>query len=161
MLTVSFYFLGLAISVLAASVCLSTGKRAGKCVEVELDALHAASICMPTGGHMAADGITPSIFKDLTWDEKARLNSIRAIWTQWYDRCRKRAVLKQKAMYSWARTLALSAVVCLMGVLLEAEFDQPITITNILAGFKRPYPIASSFQVPQLHPSQSTGHLPR
>jgi hypothetical protein len=152
MLIVSYYLLGLAVSVLAASVCLSTGRRAGKCVEVDLDALHAASVCLPTGGRVAADGIATAIFKDLTWDEKARLSNIRGIWTQWYDRCRKRAILKQKSMYSWARTLALAAVLCLMGVLLEAEFDQPVTIGNVLAGFRRPNPTASISQVPQPPP---------
>jgi hypothetical protein len=155
MLTVSFYFLGLAIFVLAASVCFSMGKHAGKSVVVDLDALHAASVCLPTGRRASNDGITTAMYKDLMWDEKAKLNTIKTIWMQWYERCKKKAILKQKAMYSWTRTLALSAVLCLVGVLLEAEFDQPITIGTILAGFRRPYPATSSFQEPQLPSSQN------
>jgi hypothetical protein len=155
MLMISYYFLGLAAFFFAALLCFSLGKRAGKCVEVDLDALHAASICLPTGRRGADDVITTTLFKELVWEEKVRLSTFKTIWTQWYDRCKKRAIQKQKTMYSWTRTLALSAVLCLTGVLLEAEFDQPITIRNVLAGFRRQNPMASNFQEVQLPLPQS------
>jgi len=154
MFTVSFYFLGVAVFILTASVCLSMGKRAGKCVEVDLDTLRAASVCLPTGRRAAAVDTTATMYKELTWDEKAKWSDMKAMWMRWYGRCHEKAILKQRATYSWARTLALCALLCLVGVFLEAEFDQPITISNILAGFRRPDSIASSFQTPQLHPSQ-------
>jgi len=156
MFTASFYFLGVAVFVLAASVCLSKGKRAGHCVEVDIDALRAASVCLPTGRRAAADSTTATLYKELTWDEKARWKDMKAMWMQWYHRCQKNAILKQKAIYSWARTMALCALLCLVGVLLEAEFDQPITIGNILAGFRRPDPVASGFPTSQLQTSQNT-----
>jgi len=156
MLTISFYFLGLAVSILATLICFSTGKRAGKRVEVELDALHAAAVCLPTGKRATADAAAAAMYKELTLDEKIKLSDIKTIWIQWYERCKKKAVEKQKAMYSWTRTLALAAALCLIGVLLEAEFDQPITIRTVLAGFRRPTPATSAFQAPQLPQPQKT-----
>ena len=154
MFTASFYFLGLAACILAASVCLSWGKRAGKRVELELDALRAASVCLPTARRVAADCTSAAMYKELTWDEKARWSDAKAMWQRWYARCQEKAVSKQNVMYSWARTLALSAALCLVGVLLEAEFDQPITVRNVLAGFRRPSPTASDSHA--LHHAQPT-----
>jgi hypothetical protein len=156
MLTISCYFLGLAVSILAASVCLAKGRRAGKCVEVELDALRAASICMPTGRREIEDDAIATMYKQLSWDEKAKWSNVRAMWTRWYSICQEKAVLKQKAIYSWARTLSLCALLCLVGVFLEAEFDQPITFRTILTGFRRPCPAAASLQTSQLSPARLT-----
>jgi len=157
MFTASFYFLGVAASILAASLCFSWGKRAGHCVKMEIDTLRTVSVCLPTGRRAAANGTTAAaLYKELTWEEKARWRDMKAMWMQWYRRCQKNAILKQKAIYSWARTMALCALLCLVGVLLEAEFDQPITISNVLTGFRRPDPVASSVQTSQLHASQST-----
>ena len=138
MFVASFYFLGLAAFILATSVCASWGKRAGRCVEVELDTLRAASVCLPAGRRAAPDGTATTIYKELSWDEKVKWTDMKAMWTRWYHRCRERAILKQKAMYSWARTMSLCAVLCLVGVLLEAKFDQPITVGTVLAGFRDP-----------------------
>ena len=156
MFTASFYFLGVAVFILAASVSFTKGKRAGHRVEVELDALRAASVCLPTGRRAAADCTTAVMYKELTWDEKVRWSDMKAMWTRWYGRCQEEAISKQKATYSWARTLVLCALLCLVGVFLEAEFDQPITIHNVLTGFRRPDPVASSFPASQLPPSQCT-----
>jgi hypothetical protein len=167
MFTASFYFLGLATCILATSVCFSRGKRAGRCVEVELDTLRAASVCLPTGRRVAPDGAATmlctatAIYKGLTWDEKAKWTDMKAMWVQWYHRCQEKATLKQKAMYSWARTMALCAMLCLMGVLLEAEFDQPITLNTVLSGFRDPrlagfsFPY-SPFRTPQRTPASAT-----
>jgi hypothetical protein len=156
MFTASFYFLGVAIFILAASLCVSWAKRAGRCVEVDLDALHAATICLPVGTRAAPEGTATTLYKELTWDEKAKWKDMKAMWTRWYHQCQAKAFLKQKAMYSWARTMALSAMLCLMGVLLEAQFDQPITLGAILAGFRDPRLAASGFPSSPLHPFQST-----
>ncbi len=144
MFTASFYFLGLAASICAALFCLSIGKRTGKCAEVDLDALRAATVCLPIGGRAATDIAPTAMFKELTWDEKLKMSNIKAIWLRLYYQCKKKALEKQKAMYSWARTLSLCALLCLAGVLLEAEFDQPITFSTILAGFRHPTPAASN-----------------
>lgn len=156
MFTASFYFLGLAAFILAASVCLSTGRRASQRVEVDLDSLHVALVCLSAGRPAAADATTVTGDRGPTWDEKAKWQKMKAIWMRWYGQCQEQATLKQRVMYSWARTLSLCAALCLVGVLLEAEFDQPITIRNILAGFRRPSPAAADLPTPQFHTTQST-----
>jgi hypothetical protein len=151
----SFYFLGVAVFILAASVCLSRGKRAGHCVEVELDALRAVSVCLPTERWVPADGTIGKMYKELLWDKKAKWTNMKAMWMRWYGLCQEKASLEQKAMYSWARTMALCALLCLVGVLLQAEFDQPITLSNVLAGFRHTDPVASRVKTLQFHLPQS------
>jgi len=155
MFTASFYFLGVATSIFAALFFLTTGKRAGKRVEVDLDTLHVASVCLPTGRRATEDVLSSSMYKDLSWEEKAKLSDLKSFWMHWYERCKRKAFLRQKAMYSWARTMALCSVLCLIGVLLEAEFNQPITLHSILTGFRRPSPAASSVESSHLQPSRN------
>ena len=61
------------------------------------------------------------MYKGLMWDKKAKWTNVKAMWVRWYDLCQEKAILEQKAMYSWARTMALCALLCLVGVVLEAE----------------------------------------
>jgi len=130
MFSVTFYFLGLAGFMVAASACLTMGRRVGQRVEVDLADLHVASVGLLTAGRKP------------TWEE------IRSLWMMWYARCQEKAVAKQKAIYSWARTLALCAVMCIVGALLEGELDEPITMSHLLAGFSRPPAAATQFQMP-------------
>lgn len=116
MFSATFYFLGIAGFVMAATVCLTKGRRAGKCVEVNFADLRAASVCLFTTGQSP------------TWQ------SLRMTWMKWYARCQEKAMLKQKGLYSWSRTLALCAVLCIVGVLLETEYDKPISVSAILSG---------------------------
>jgi hypothetical protein len=155
MFSASFYFLGVATSIFAALFFLTTGKRAGKLAEVDLDTLHVASVCLPTGRRVTDDVLASSMFKELSWEEKAKLSDLKSFWMHWYERCKKKAILKQKSLYSWARTMALCSALCLIGVLLEAEFNQPITLQTILSGFRRPGPTASSVETSHPQPSQS------
>jgi hypothetical protein len=148
MFTASFYFLGMAGSILAAAVFLSKGKRAGRCVEVDLDTLRAVSICLPTDRGAALEGTLSKNYKELMWDKKARWTNLKAMWQRWYHLCQEKAIEKQKAMYSWSRTMALCSVLCLIGVLLEAEFDQPITLRSVLVGFRHPEPPAAAAYKP-------------
>jgi hypothetical protein len=137
MFTASCYFLGLAVFLFAAIVCFTTGKRAGKYIEVDLDSLHAASVCLSTGRRAGAENRSTEteMYREMTWDEKIKFSDIRTIWARWYERCRKKAIQKQKVLYSWARTMVLSAALCLIGVILEVEFGQPVTLKTIMAGF--------------------------
>jgi hypothetical protein len=146
MFTASFYFLGVSASLLAALIFLTRGKRAGKRAEVDLDTLHAAAVCLPTGRRASEEIMSSAMFKELSWEEKAKLSDLKSFWFHWYDRCKKKALVKQKALYSWARTMALCSALCIIGVCLEAEFNQPITLQNILNGFRRPTPPASSVE---------------
>jgi hypothetical protein len=154
MFTASYYFLGIAASICATLFFLTSGKRAGTKVEVDLDALHAATVCLPRGSRAASDELSAA-YRDLPPEEKAKFNDSRSLWTQWHEQCKKRAILKRKAMYSWARTMLLCSVLCLIGALLEAEFNQPITLQAVLNGFRRPSPPASYVQTPQPSKSQN------
>jgi hypothetical protein len=138
-----FYFLGLAAFGLAASFCLSRAKRAGKSVDVDLSALQAASVCLSAGRRGTESTAEP------TWDEIAKWQEMKAIWMQWYAQCREKALLKQEATYSWTRTLALCAALCLVGVVLEATFGEPITVDRICAGFIHSPTVATNPQMPQ------------
>ena len=72
--SVSFFFLGVAVCILAASVCLSKGKRAGYCIEVDLDALRAVSVCLPTERWAATDDAKRKMYKELLWDKKSKMD---------------------------------------------------------------------------------------
>jgi hypothetical protein len=131
MFTATFYFLGVAGFVLAASICLTKGRNAGQRVDVNLADLRVASVCLLTTGSKP------------TWQ------TVRTMWANWYLRCQEKAVREQKVMYSWARTLALCATLCLMGVLLEAAYDERISVSAIVAGFVHVPPVAAGSQTPQ------------
>jgi hypothetical protein len=114
MLTAVFLLLGLAGFILAALACLKKGKRAGQYVEVDLSALHAASTCLSTGRgavdhRMAASNGEASLEK---WQE------MKQTWMQYYSRCQEKAIVKQRAMLFWTRTLALCAALCFVGIVL-------------------------------------------
>ncbi len=145
MFTAAFFFLGIAGFIVAASFCLSIGRRTAQHVEVDLAALRAASAWLSTAGTKPV------------WDRNAKWQEIKATWMGRFARCQETAILKRKAMYSWARTLALCAVLCVVGVLLESEFDQSISLRGILAGFTHSRPAATAPERPRSCPR---GNLP-
>jgi hypothetical protein len=159
--TAALLFLGIAAFIVAALACLANGKRAGQRievkqagqrVEVDLVGLRVAAFCFTMGRRLA--GVTTATTdKEPTCDEKATSKAMNAIWMQWYRRCREQAIMHQKAMYSWARTLVLCATLCLVGVLLEVEFGEPITLDTIFPDFGRLHSTAMIS-----HPSHSQPH---
>lgn len=124
MFTATFLFLGIAGFIVAASACLSAADQAA--------AIDVAA--------------TWSEEERPTWDQKAKWQEIKAAWLEWYSRCQAMTIVKQKETCSWARTLALCAALCLIGVFLEATFDQLISISHIINGFRQSHPAATSFQ---------------
>jgi hypothetical protein len=126
MFAATWYFLGLAGCLFAALLCFTRGKQAGRSVQVDLADLRVASLCLVSAGSKP------------TW------HAIRTMWMKWYLQCQQTAIRKQKAMYSWSRTSALCAILCLVGVLLEAEYDKPISASTILSGFMHSRPAAAS-----------------
>jgi hypothetical protein len=64
----------------------------------------------------------------VVWDE------IKATWTEWDTHCKESKMPRKKALLSWGRTFALCTGLCLIGVLLEVEFDCSVTVDHILAG---------------------------
>jgi hypothetical protein len=139
MFSATFYFLGAAAFILSATACLTVGKRMSRNAKVDISDLREASLSVLTSG------------QNPTWDQ------VRALWIKWYARCQEKAVLKQKAIYSWARTLALCAILCVIGVLLECEFDEPISFSRILSGFRNLRPAATAVEMPHIQ-KDSTGH---
>lgn len=92
--------------------------------------------------------------KPPTWDKKAKCSEMKGAcieWTKWYMRCQKIEVSKRKAIRSLARTLVLCAALCLVGIVLEVEFGQPISADSIVSGFEQSQPVATSFQSPHSH----------
>jgi hypothetical protein len=128
MFSATWYFWGLSGFLFTAIICLTRGKRACRHVEVDLADLRMASLCLVSAGTKP------------TW------RAIRTMWMKWYLQCQDAAIRKQRVLYSWSRTLALCAVLCLIGVLLEAEFDRPISVSEILAGLTHLRPVATSSQ---------------
>ena len=142
MLTITFVFLGIAGLIVAALCCCSAGKRAGKYVEVDLAALHAAAVCL-SAGRRAADGGATTTGKEPTWGEKLKWQEMKEIWMRGYGRCQEQAIVRQKRLRSWARTFALCAAVCIVGVVLRAEIDECVSASRIWAGVGQPHLIAS------------------
>ncbi len=101
--TASFYFLGVAASIVAVLVLLATGKRAGESIDVNLNTLHAASLGLSTRRQVTLGDLSSSMCKDVPWEERARLSGWKSLWMQWCQLCQRKAYLKQRAMYSWAR----------------------------------------------------------
>jgi hypothetical protein len=135
MLTATFYFLGVAGFMVAACTCLTKGKRVSQHLEVDLTDIKAASVSLLMAG------------KKPTWDE------MRGLWMQWYARCQTKAVLKQQAINSWARTLVLCAVICIIGIVLQVELDEQASLAHVFGGFGR-RPAAAS------HDQSSKSDLP-
>jgi hypothetical protein len=141
MYLIALLFLGIAAFDIAAVACLLKGKRATKRIEVDIDALHAASKCI-SGGRRAGDSGAAKP-EDPTLNEKERWHELKVVWMKWYARCREEAIVKQKAMLSWARTCALCSVLCLVGVLLEVEFGEHISMDAIVQNFEQSYSVAT------------------
>jgi hypothetical protein len=148
MFTATFYFLGAAAFLLAAAACLSTAKRLSQSVELDLAAFRVALVCLSTGDAKP------------TKEKKAKRHGTSPLWMNWYARCQEKAFSKQKAMCSWTRTLALCAALCVVGVVLEAEFDEPITFSRLLAGFRLPHPIAIDGMVLRSDPQPNSSASP-
>lgn len=128
MVSATWYFWGLSGFLLTAIICLTRGRRACQHIEVDVADLRTASLCLVSAGTKP------------TW------RAIRTMWMKWYLQCQDAAVRRQKALYSWSRTLALCAVLCLIGVLLEAEYERPISVRELLAGLMPSHPVATSSQ---------------
>jgi hypothetical protein len=60
--------------------------------------------------------------------EKAAWNQIKVAIMDLYMRFDHEETPKQKALRSWAGTLVICAGLCMIGILLEVQYNQPITI---------------------------------
>jgi hypothetical protein len=151
MFSAAFCFLGIAGFIVVALACVVKAVKPDHRVEVDIGGLHAAAACMWAGtdddGNSSA---TES--RELSAHEKAKWREVKKTWMEWYAQCVEQVNLKQKTLYSWARTLALCAALSLIGVVLEVKFGAPISLSNILAGLRRSQPAASASQSPHSTP---------
>jgi hypothetical protein len=129
MYTAMFLFLGLAGFIVSAMACLTIGKRATRYAQVDMDAYRLASVCLSLGRRPGADGNVTALDDDPAQDDKTRWRAMKTVWMNWYGQCQEKATVRQKYMYSWARTLSLCAILCLIGVLIEAKCGDSITRT--------------------------------
>ena len=136
MVTAMAYFLGIAGFIVAALTCLSLGRRSGRHIEVDLPVLRTAAVCFLSGcraadrGHAAAaDNQDETAQENLTkWRE------MKTLWLQWYVHCQDRAMLKRKTLLSWARTMVVCALLCMLGIYIEVHFDEQISLNGIFNG---------------------------
>jgi hypothetical protein len=149
-------FLGLATCIVAAMLFFSLGKRAGQCAEVNFDALHAASECISAGRRGAMDSLSAAGDQELSPHDKAKWLEMKGVWMRCYSQCREKALLRRKQMCGWARTFALCAAICLVNLVLEIEFGEPIRISSIRPRTGHQAAAASHLQSPQPQPSPGT-----
>jgi hypothetical protein len=125
MFTAIFYFLGLDACIVGILFCCWIAKHAGQHVEVDVRILSATASCLSR------------VSQKPTWDANAKWHDLKLAWMAWFARCQETTKLRQQAMYSWARTLALCAALCLVGAFLEVEFGESISIDHIVAGIRQ------------------------
>jgi hypothetical protein len=131
MLTATFYFLGMAGFLVAASVCFSIGRL------------------LQVRSSIATEDESPGWYGTRTWDE------VKATFTVWYARCQEREAANRRTILSWARTLTLCAGLCLLGVCLEVEFGQTVSVSQIVAGLRQPHTASTASQSMQSYPYES------
>jgi hypothetical protein len=73
----------------------------------------------------------------LPWDANANWEDIKAAWMAESGARHETLTSQFAATSSWGRTFALCAVLCIVGVLLEAHFNCRISIADILAALER------------------------
>jgi len=134
MFTATLFFLGMAAFAVAASVCLSIGKL------------------VKAGVNGAA------LDKKPAWDGKTTWEELKEACLEWYARCQEREAANRLKILSWARTFLLCAGLCLVGVGLQVEYDEAVSVPQIVSYLKRPHPVSTRSQLPQATPQRVEDH---
>lgn len=114
MVTFLFFFFGLALCLFAGVVCLALAK----------------SMKGTPHEHLSADD-------RLAWYQ------IKAAMRDLYSRYEIRETPLQHSLRSWAGTLVICAGLCLIGIVLEVEYDQRISVDNIFSGLTGEHPVST------------------
>ena len=86
------------------------------------------------------------------WARKTNWDEVKASFLVWYARCQEREATNRKTVLSWARTCALCTTLCMIGICLEVEFDESISVSHLIAGLIRtPVATANSESPPPGH----------
>lgn len=130
MLTAALFCFGVAAFIVAASVCLSIGRLLRVNAVAALD-------------------------KKREWDGKTTWEDMKAAFLVYYMRCQEKEAANRKRVLSWARTLLICAVLCLIGLGVQIEFDETASLQQIVAHVKRSHASAAHSQLPPALPQQT------
>jgi hypothetical protein len=127
MVAATFFFLGLSLCIFAGLVCW-TMARSIKRTAKELKQANKPEI-----------------------DEKAIWLELKTALADLYSRYEMRESPKEKYLRSWTGTLIICAGLCMIGILLEVEYNSPITVDRIIAGFVGPQHVSVPTVKPRAH----------
>jgi hypothetical protein len=86
----------------------------------------------------------------LSPEDRVAWNQIKIAMMDLYSRYETKETPAQRSLRSWAGTLVICAGLCLIGVVLEVEFDQRITMDNVFAGFLGPQSVSTCLKEPHI-----------
>jgi hypothetical protein len=108
MFTATFFFLGLAVCILAGLVCFALSRS--------LKAANAAAAIQPSP------------------DEKAAWERLKKALVELHSRYEGVETAKEKMLRSWVGTLVICAGLCMIGILLETRYDDAISVKSVVSG---------------------------
>ena len=132
MLTAALFSLGIAAFIVAASVCLSIGRL--------LKANHTATLDK----------------EKKLWEEKTTWSDMKATFLVWSMRCQEKEAANRRKVLSWARTSLFCSGLCFVGAWFQVEFDDTISIPQIVAHIKHPRAARALLNCRQQTPNTST-----
>ena len=122
MFTATFFFLGLAICIFAGLICFALSRS-----------LKAAN---------AANAIQPSP------DERAAWERLKKALVELHSRYESTETAKEKTLRSWVGTLVICAGLCMIGIVLEARYDQLISVKSVVSGLVGEQHVAPQLAAP-------------
>ena len=108
MFTATFFFLGLALCILAGLVCFAMSRS--------LKATNAAHAIQPSP------------------DERAAWERLKKALVELHSRYEGAETAKEKTLRSWVGTLVICAGLCMIGILLESRYDDMISVKSVVSG---------------------------
>jgi hypothetical protein len=106
MISATFFFLALAVCIFAGLICYSLARS-----------------------------IKTSKAPEMPANEKAAWEQIKNAMYELHSRYESTETPKQKALRSWAGTLIICSGLCMIGILMEVEFDRVISYDSVFSGF--------------------------
>ena len=83
---------------------------------------------------------------------------MKAAFLVYYMRCQEKEATNRQKILSWARTFVLCSGLCIIGVVLQVEFDEDISIPQIVARVKHPHAAPTLSLLPQGAPERIEDH---
>ena len=149
-------FLGLATCIVAALLFFSLGRRTGQCAEVNFNALHAASECISAGRRGAMDSLSAvGKTRTVAAGQGKMAGNERGLDAVLFAVPGKGPAKAETNVWLGPHVRLVRAI-CLVNLVLEIEFGEPIRISSIRPRTGHQAAAASHLQSPQLQPSPST-----